>query len=481
MEALYRKYRPKCFNQIIDQEQAKLVLQNAIKKNKVSHAYIFAGPRGTGKTSIARILAKALNCPNRVDYEPCCKCDSCLAIDKGIHPDVIELDAASNRGIDEIRRIRDAVGFRPMMGNYKVYIVDEFHMLTREAFNALLKTLEEPPEKVVFVLATTNLERVPPTIISRCQVIQFKNLSEKNMLQHIKNVAQNEQMSIDEEAALIIVKRASGSLRDALSMLEQVSSYAQDGKIDVSVVEKALGLVPTKAVEDYIEAILKGDIVGLVKLIDEVYDHGYDVDQLVQMSLEFLEKKISENPSKEYIDLARKIFDISKDLRYAENKRLILKLLSTNLAQQYRKTEAQPAVVESKPKTSLSENSNVQPQQPTQPQQIQAPESVTKEEKGSGEIEKVLEYLKTVGDIALFVALSQAQIKVKEKEIEISFLPTQKFQYEYVKQKTFELEFLLKSLLKKDFTIKLVIDEAREKEILKKLRQMFPGKVQIEE
>ena len=176
MEVLYRKYRPKSFSEIVGQDHVKKILTNALKMGRIAHAYIFAGPRGTGKTTTARILAKSLNCENRKDAEPCNQCQSCISIDEGTFMDVVELDAASNRGIDEIRRIREGAGYRPIEGKYKVYIIDEVHMLTKEAFNALLKTLEEPPEHVVFVLATTNLEKVPPTIVSRCQVLEFKNL-----------------------------------------------------------------------------------------------------------------------------------------------------------------------------------------------------------------------------------------------------------------------------------------------------------------
>ncbi len=473
METLYRKYRPKCFNQIIDQEQAKLVLQNAVAKNKISHAYIFAGPRGTGKTSVARILAKALNCPNRVEFEPCCSCENCTSIDKGVHPDVIELDAASNRGIDEIRRIRDAVGFKPMMGAYKVYIIDEFHMLTREAFNALLKTLEEPPDKIVFVLATTNLERVPPTIISRCQVIQFRNLSEASMIQHVKNIAKSEKISIEDEAISVLVRRASGSLRDALSTLEQVWNYAQNGEITLAVVEKALGLVPIEAVTKYIGSILNGETDSLAQLIDEIIDHGYDAEQLLQTSLEVLEKKISKQPTKELIDLAKDLFDISKDIRFAENKRLILKVLSLNLAHRYVKASVSAKIVDEKPKE--------EPKKPKESSILKGTGISDGSASHGYEIEPVMDYLKTKGDMALYVALSQAVVSPKDKELEISFLPTQRFQYEYVKQKIFELEFLLKSIMKKDLTVNVIIDEAREKEILRKLQEMFPGKVQIEE
>lgn len=466
MEALYRKYRPKNFNQIIDQLQAKLVLQNAILKDKVSHAYIFTGPRGTGKTSVARVLAKALNCPNRNDYEPCCQCDSCIAIDKGIHPDVIELDAASNRGIDEIRRIRDAVGFRPMLGKYKVYIIDEFHMLTREAFNALLKTLEEPPEKITFILATTNLEKVPSTIISRCQVIEFKNFTEDDLVKNLLQISEKENLKLHEDAAKLIAKRAAGGMRDALSYLEQIANYTTDD-ITSLVVEKALGLVPSQTVERYIEYLLDGKVSQIDRLIDSVFEDGYDVYQLVQLAIEKIEEKISEKPSRELLELARNLIEISRELRFAENKKVICKILSMNLANAHlsEQTTSEEPVEQIHKKDSVGEiNSKTQ-----------------LEDNSESEIEKVLNWIKEEKDTSIYVALAQSKIVQKGDTIEISFLPSQRFQYEYLREKILEVEYLFKSKMKKDVVINIIIDEEREKRILQKLQESFPGKIRIEE
>ncbi|KAF2958762.1 DNA polymerase III subunit gamma/tau [Thermotoga sp. Ku-13t] len=467
MEALYRKYRPKSFSEVIDQLQAKLVLQNAILTDRVSHAYIFSGPRGSGKTTLARILAKALNCPNRKGYEPCCVCDSCISIDKGSHPDVLELDAASNRGIDEIRRIRDAVVFKPMMGSYKVYIIDEFHMLTREAFNALLKTLEEPPKGVVFVLATTNLERVPPTIVSRCQVIEFKSFRESDILQHLTRVAAQEKIDADREALALIAKRASGGMRDALTLLEQVSSYAFGEKITVETVERALGLAPARTVREYLQALMSGDVKNATDIIERVYEDGFDIDQFVQLCLEQLEETIAADPSVETIALARDLMNMASELRLFENKRIACKLLSMDIAM---KRSAKAKAVESVEKTEAQER--IEQTQKVE-QQSQQSETV--------DISKVLEYLKEHGDMAMYVALVQAKVSKKDNRIEISFLPSQRFQYEYLREKLFELEYLFKTQLKSNVEVELKLDEERERQLLEKLQKMFPGRIRIEE
>lgn len=467
MEALYRKYRPKSFSEVIDQLQAKLVLQNAILTDRVSHAYIFSGPRGSGKTTLARILAKALNCPNRKGYEPCCVCDSCISIDKGNHPDVLELDAASNRGIDEIRRIRDAVVFKPMMGSYKVYIIDEFHMLTREAFNALLKTLEEPPKGVVFVLATTNLERVPPTIVSRCQVIEFKGFRESDILQHLTRVAAQEKIDADREALALIAKRASGGMRDALTLLEQVSSYAFGEKITVEKVERALGLAPARTVREYLQALMNGDVKNATDIIERVYEDGFDIDQFVLLCLEQLEETVAADPSAETITLARDLMNMASELRLFENKRMACKLLSMDIAM---KRSAKAKAVESVEKTEVRER--VEQTQKVE-QQSQQSETV--------DISKVLEYLKEHGDMAMYVALVQAKVSRRDNKIEISFLPSQRFQYEYLREKLFELEYLFKTQLKSNVDVELKLDEERERQLLEKLQKMFPGRIRIEE
>lgn len=469
MEALYRKYRPKSFSQVIDQVQAKLVLQNAILTDRVSHAYIFSGPRGSGKTTLARILAKALNCPNRKDFEPCCTCESCVSIDKGNHPDVVELDAASNRGIDEIRRIRDAVVFKPMMGLYKVYIIDEFHMLTREAFNALLKTLEEPPERVVFVLATTNLERVPPTIISRCQLIEFRSFKEDDILQQLKFVASKENVPIDEDALKLIAKRASGGMRDALTLFEQVSSYALNDRITVETVERALGLAAIGTVEEYLRALMDGDPRQASEIVDRVYEEGYDIEQFIQICLEQVEEKITVHPSTEMIVFARDLMNLTSEMRFFENKKMACKLLSMDIAAK-RGTKAQPT------QPAQEQTKNVERVE-------QKSEAVNVQSKPTDQIDisALLDYLREQGDMAMYVALVQAKIAKRDGTVEVSFLPSQRFQYEYLREKLFELEYLFKTQLKLNVTVELKVDEEREKQLLEKLQRMFPGRIKIEE
>ena len=328
MEALYRKYRPVQFSQIVGQEHIKRIVKNALEKRMISHAYIFAGPRGTGKTTTARLLAKSLNCEKNQFSEPCNECASCKAIDNGSHLDVIELDAASNRGIDEIRRIRDGVNFSPAMGKYKVYIIDEVHMLTREAFNALLKTLEEPPSHVVFILATTNPEKIPPTITSRCQVLEFKNISSEGIANRLREICITEGFDINDEALLKIAKKASGGLRDALSILEQVIRYT-GGEVTAQAVDEALGLVSEEIVSKFVDAILEGDLHTVLDITEKVYIERGDYDTFLNQLIEYsLEKKTNL-----MTNLSMEFFGIMKELKYGEEKLLIAKLLFANLVE----------------------------------------------------------------------------------------------------------------------------------------------------
>lgn len=227
-QALYRKWRPRTFDSIVGQEAITETLKNSIKRNKISHAFLFAGPRGTGKTSCAKIFAKALNCTNLQDGEPCNECANCIAADKGALADIIEIDAASNNGVDEIREIRDKVKYAPTEGKYKVYIIDEVHMLSIGAFNALLKTLEEPPAHVVFILATTELQKVPATIISRTQRYNFKRISKQDLMDRMVFILDQEKIAYEDQAISVIAQVADGGMRDALSILDQLLSYEQD-------------------------------------------------------------------------------------------------------------------------------------------------------------------------------------------------------------------------------------------------------------
>lgn len=226
--ALYRAWRPQNFKDVIGQEHIIKTLENALINNKFSHAYLFSGPRGTGKTSVAKIFSKAINCNNSIDGNPCNKCNTCVGITNGSIMDVIEIDAASNRGIEEIREIRENVKFTPTETKYKVYIIDEVHMLTTEAFNALLKTLEEPPEHVIFILATTEQHKIPLTIISRCQNFDFKRVSTKHMINRLKYVGEAEGYQIEEDALTLIARYSDGGMRDALSLLDQVMAVSDN-------------------------------------------------------------------------------------------------------------------------------------------------------------------------------------------------------------------------------------------------------------
>ncbi|MEZ0324081.1 MAG: DNA polymerase III subunit gamma/tau [Hydrogenothermaceae bacterium] len=276
-EAFSRKYRPKSFSEVIGQDHVVKTLKNAIKLNRISHAYIFSGSRGVGKTTIARILTKALNCKNPVDFEPCNQCENCIEIEKGAFPDMYEIDAASNRGIDDIRLIRDNVGYAPIKGNYKVYIIDEVHMLTKEAFNALLKTLEEPPPKNIFILATTELYKIPDTIKSRCQIFLFKQPTKSQIKQYLKSILERENLPYEEEAIELLVEESEGGMRDFASLLDQAVTFS-DGKLTLNTVEELLGIIPKSYIKQTLHYIKNQDLKEAVKIIDILETQGYDLN-----------------------------------------------------------------------------------------------------------------------------------------------------------------------------------------------------------
>ncbi|MFW6134608.1 MAG: DNA polymerase III subunit gamma/tau [Elusimicrobiota bacterium] len=276
---LARKYRPQRFDEIVGQEHITKTLKNAIKMGKISHAYLFTGPRGIGKTTTARILAKAVNCTNRETEEPCNECTSCREITSTESVDVIEIDAASNRGIDEIRELRQNVKFAPASSKYKVYIIDEVHMLTKEAFNAILKTLEEPPEHVIFVMATTEPEKVLDTIHSRCQTFNFKLIPERSIIENLKQIARQEEAEYDQEGLSIIARAAEGSIRDAQSIMDQCLSFA-GGKINEKEVSELLGLIPREFMFEYTEYIKNNEVKKAVELTDKLYREGFSIQRL---------------------------------------------------------------------------------------------------------------------------------------------------------------------------------------------------------
>jgi DNA polymerase-3 subunit gamma/tau len=283
-QVLARKWRPQTFEEVVGQEAAAQTLRNSILQNRVAHAYLFAGARGVGKTSTARILAKALNCVEGPTATPCNACPPCQEITAGNSIDVLEIDAASNRGIDEIRELRENVKYAAARDRYKVFIIDEVHMLTTEAFNALLKTLEEPPPQVVFILATTELHKVPSTILSRCQHFNFRAISYREALGQLKKIAETEQIRISDEALSAIARASEGSLRDAQSQLDQIISFC-GREIDDEQVRNLLGLIPQQWLDDFTTAIVGQDARRLLLLVDQLVSSGLNLQHFVREML----------------------------------------------------------------------------------------------------------------------------------------------------------------------------------------------------
>ena len=278
-EALYRRWRPQDFSALVGQEVIRTALTEAIKTDRIAHAYLFSGPRGTGKTSTARILAKALNCLQGPTPSPCNECENCVRINQGVAMDVVEIDAASNRGIDEMRDLRERVRLAPVEGLYKIYIIDEVHMLTTEAFNALLKTLEEPPASVVFILATTEPQKIPATIHSRCQRYDFRRLSVEETAAYLAQVAQGGGIDADEDALKLIAARSDGGMRDALSLLDQCS--LSDDKVTAETVRALLGLVGREGIRPLAQALGAADVAGVLRTMRQLMAQGRDVKQVL--------------------------------------------------------------------------------------------------------------------------------------------------------------------------------------------------------
>lgn len=290
-QALYRKYRPKNFDDVVGQEVIIKTLTNAVKNNMVSHAYLFTGPRGTGKTSIAKIYAKILNCEHLDGLKPCEQCISCTQINNNQNIDVIEIDAASNSGVGEIREIRNKVSLVPSNSKYKIYIIDEVHMLTPEAFNALLKTLEEPPSHIIFIFATTELQKIPSTILSRCQKFDFKKISNKHIVERLKYISQVENIQIQEDALEEIAILADGGLRDSVSMLDQALSYS-GGEITLKDIHDINGTVEKKEIRTLIQNIIQKEIVAVLEKVESYEEQGKNLVKIVQEMIEELKNII---------------------------------------------------------------------------------------------------------------------------------------------------------------------------------------------
>lgn len=348
-QALYRKYRPSNFDEVVGQQPIIQTLKNAIVQNRIAHAYLFCGPRGTGKTSIAKIFAKMLNCEDESN-KPCGKCINCKMVQNGSHPDIIEIDAASNNGVDEVRNLIDKVKYAPMQGKYKVYIIDEVHMMTTGAFNALLKTIEEPPAHVVFILATTEPNKVIPTIISRCQRFDFNKVSQKDIEKRLSIVCKKEKIEIDPEAISLIAQLADGGMRDSLSILDQCIAYCSSN-ITVDNVREIYGVLTTSDIGKLFEHLYAHEVDALIQQIQECSDKGMDLKRLTSDFItllkesiildyssnsqlvsnthkEVIEKYLLKSPSPFRFNVLNELMDVFNKYNYASN---VLDYLETAL------------------------------------------------------------------------------------------------------------------------------------------------------
>lgn len=331
---LYRKYRPKNFEEVAGQKEIVKTIKTSLRNGKTSHAYLFTGPRGVGKTTLARLIAKGVNClENGITDEPCNRCENCLAINNGTFLDMVEIDAASNRGIDEIRQLKEKINYQPVKGRKKIYIIDEVHMLTKEAFNALLKTLEEPPEHVIFILATTEADKILPTIISRCQRYDFKTLSLNDMKEQLRFIGKNEGVDIPDDVLELIYESSGGSVRDAVSILERIMVTCLGEEITLEKSEEVLGVTSAKKMEEFLMEIKEKNYTKLVKTLDSFWNDSVEIELFFKDFAKYCKGLMAkgELEIEKGLIIIGCIFDSLNKFKYEEDKRLVGYVIVDNL------------------------------------------------------------------------------------------------------------------------------------------------------
>lgn len=513
-KAMYRVFRPTDFNELVGQEHISTTLKNALKTDRLAHAYLFCGPRGTGKTSSAKILAKAVNCLNPIDGEPCNNCANCQAINEDRFPDVIEIDAATNRGIDEIRELRDKIRFAPANGKKKVYIIDEVHMLTNEAFNALLKTLEEPPEYVLFIMATTEANKVPLTVLSRCQRFDFRQIAPQKVKERLQYIANEENLQITDEALSLIVRRADGGLRDAIGLLDQCAAFSADGNVASEQVLAVIGSLGEENTAALLTAIIQNDYNDLFIQIDEYLSMGKECGVILWELLNYLRQimllKIKQTDMvvlsedilpraqaqsrqislKQLTALIDRLSKARSDLRFAEQGRIIVETallecaLLLNAAYEEEAPKEMPHIVKKAPvtkQTPASENTASQASVPSAQNVSDTPKiALEKPEDILKNWDKILNAIRTES-IQIYAFLKEGRaMGLENDELIIKFDSKHKFHSNKINQNDNKkiIESVIERLTQRKVRLKIYYEEkdgdfAAKYDLAQKAKEVF--------